>query len=60
MCMSCGCKMADENHGDERHITMDDLREAAEASGTSVDEVVRNIQETYREVGTAAGGQRYG
>ncbi len=44
MCASCGCGMFDEDHGDNRMITLMDLREAADASGISVQEVVRNLQ----------------
>ena len=44
MCASCGCGMVNEDHGDERMITLTDLEEAAEASGISVREVVQNLQ----------------
>lgn len=54
MCMSCGCKMPNEDHGDQRNITMNELEDAARASNISVDEVVRNIQETSGEM---TGGQ---
>jgi hypothetical protein len=63
MCMSCGCKQPNEDHGDQRNITIDGLQQAADASGISVDEVVRNIQETFRErspVGVGAGSARSG
>jgi hypothetical protein len=46
MCMSCGCGVADAAHGDERHITLDDLEAAANAVGITLDEVIRNIVET--------------
>lgn len=51
MCMSCGCKQPNEDHGDERHITMQDLEAAAEADGISVQEVIQNIAEGYQEAG---------
>ena len=63
MCMSCGCKQYNEDHGDPRNLTMDDLQQAADAAGISVDEAARNIQEGASErtpvgAGTAsAGGQ---
>ena len=44
MCASCGCGMIHDDHGDERLITLEDLQQAAEASGISVSEVVRNLQ----------------
>jgi len=43
MCVSCGCGKVNEDHGDERNITMDKLEDAAEAAGKSVGEVTKNI-----------------
>ena len=43
MCVSCGCGEPNERHGDDRHITQDDLRQAADAANISLDEAVRNI-----------------
>jgi len=43
MCLDCGCGEPNERHGDDRHIIMDDIRAAAEASGISVEEATRNI-----------------
>ena len=45
MCLDCGCGEPNERHGDERHIIMDDVRAAAEASEISVDEAARNISQ---------------
>jgi hypothetical protein len=45
MCLDCGCGEPNERHGDERHIVMDDVRAAAEASEISVDEAARNISQ---------------
>ena len=55
MCVSCGCGKHDEDHGDERHLTMDDLKKAAKAAEIGVDQVVRNIQQA---AGQPAGMQR--
>lgn len=44
MCLSCGCGKAHDDHGDERHITLETLEEAADAAGISVDEAAGNIQ----------------
>ena len=43
MCLSCGCGEPDDNHGDERHIITEDLRQAAEAAEITVDEAAHNI-----------------
>jgi hypothetical protein len=48
MCLSCGCGEPNDNHGDDRHITLDMLQEAAEAAEVSPEEAVNNIVETFR------------
>ena len=45
MCASCGCGKYEDDHGDDRHITLMDLKEAAEAADISVNEVVENLKE---------------
>ena len=49
MCLDCGCGEPNERHGDDRHITMDDVRAAAEASEISVDQAARNIADGVRQ-----------
>ena len=48
MCLSCGCGEPNDNHGDDRHITLDMLQEAAEAAEVSPEEAVNNVVETFR------------
>ena len=55
MCVSCGCGKHDDDHGDDRHLTMDDIRQAADAADIGADQVARNIQEA---VGQPAGAPR--
>jgi hypothetical protein len=43
MCLDCGCGEPNERHGDDRHIVMDDVRAAAEASEIPVEAAARNI-----------------
>lgn len=50
MCLTCGCGEPDSDHGDSRHITMEDLKKAAEAAGVSVDEAVNNFNATVKQV----------
>jgi hypothetical protein len=45
MCLDCGCGEPNERHGDDRHITMSDVRAAAAASEISPEEAKRNIVE---------------
>lgn len=44
MCASCGCNMYEDDHGDSRHITIQDLQAAAEAARITAQEVVDNLQ----------------
>ncbi len=46
MCMNCGCGKPDDRHGNPDNITREDLERAARANGQSLDEAVRNIDET--------------
>ena len=45
MCASCGCGELNEDHGDERHITLQDLQGAADAADISLDEVSQILRE---------------
>jgi hypothetical protein len=47
MCMSCGCNEPHERHGDTRNIVYEDLKRAADASKTSVKQIVSNISRTH-------------
>jgi hypothetical protein len=49
MCLDCGCGELNESHGDSRHITMDSIQAAAQASEISVDEAIRNISDGLRQ-----------
>jgi hypothetical protein len=53
MCLDCGCGEPNERHGDDRHITMDDVKAAAEASEISVDQAARNIADGVRQAQSA-------
>lgn len=43
MCVSCGCGSPNDDHGDRRNITLNDLDQAAIAAGTTRDKVLQNI-----------------
>jgi hypothetical protein len=53
MCLDCGCGEPNERHGDDRHITMDDVKAAADASEISVDEAAQNIADGVRQAQSA-------
>ena len=44
MCLSCGCNMPNEDHGNPNHITQDKLKKAAEAANISVQQAADNIK----------------
>ena len=58
MCVSCGCGEPNERHGDDRHITQDDLNQAAEAANITPEEVVRNIAASGKQASSSQGSQQ--
>ncbi len=48
MCLSCGCGKPDDDHGDARNITLQDVDEAAQAAGTTRARVFENIVQANR------------
>jgi hypothetical protein len=55
MCLDCGCGELNDSHGDSRHITMDSIRSAAQASEISLDEAMRNISDGLKQAQEASG-----
>jgi hypothetical protein len=43
MCASCGCGKLEDTHGDDRNLTMTQVKEAADAAGIDPKEAARNI-----------------
>jgi hypothetical protein len=56
MCVSCGCGQLNDDHGDDRNITMKDMRSAAQAANIDVQTAARNIQQSMTQ-GSATGPQ---
>jgi len=49
MCMSCGCDQPNQDHGDQRNITLDKLRQAGEAADIKdTGAVIRNMESSWR------------
>ncbi len=46
MCISCGCGQPNNDHGNSKLITMDELKQAADAAKMSVDDAAKNIAES--------------
>ena len=53
MCLSCGCGEPDDNHGDPRHITTENLEEAAAAAEITAEEAANNIVEALKAAGSS-------
>jgi hypothetical protein len=51
MCASCGCGEPNEQHGDSRHITLDQINQAASAAEMSTMEVAQNIMQSVQQSG---------
>ena len=49
MCVSCNCGRPNDNHGDSRNITMDQIEQAASAINKSPKDVASNIQQSMRK-----------
>jgi hypothetical protein len=49
--MTCGCGKLDDNHGDQRNITLADVDQSAEAAGITREQAVHNLQESCDEIG---------
>ncbi len=56
MCVSCGCGQVNDDHGDDRNITMKDMRSAAQAANIDVQTAARNIGQSMSQAG--ASGQQ--
>ena len=43
MCLTCGCGEPNEKHGDDRHITQDQIESAAKAAEITPMQAAQNI-----------------
>lgn len=50
MCMTCGCREWENDHGDAKNITWRRLIEAAEAGGVTPREAADHLAEGVREL----------
>ena len=49
MCASCGCGKPNDQHGDNRHITLDQVKQAAKAAEISPMEAAQNLMDSVRQ-----------
>jgi len=43
MCLTCGCLLPYDDHGNPEYLTMEDLEKSARADNLSLDEAVSNL-----------------
>ena len=61
MCMSCGCGHPNDDHGDSRNITLQDVDAAAQAAGTTREKAIENLAgEALRHPQNATGPRQDG
>ena len=53
MCYNCGCGMPNNDMGNTRNITHDDIVAAADAMNTPIEQALNNIAELARKVAAA-------
>ncbi len=46
MCLTCGCELPHENHGNPEYITIEHLERSAAVDGKSLDEAVAILHRT--------------
>jgi hypothetical protein len=46
MCLTCGCGMPHDTHGDSDYLTIEDLEKSARLENQTLDEAVRNLVAT--------------
>ena len=46
MCLTCGCGLPHDDHGNPDHITIDHLEKSARSDSIALDEAVKNLVET--------------
>jgi ABC-type transporter Mla subunit MlaD len=50
MCLNCGCGEPEDDHGDERNITLDDLHAASQATGQDLHETIDHMERALDQV----------
>lgn len=46
MCLTCGCMLPHEDHGNADYLTIEDLEKSAKIDGTDLDEAVERLAKT--------------
>ena len=46
MCLTCGCMLPHEDHGNADYLTIEDLEKSAKIDGIDLDEAVKRLVQT--------------
>ncbi len=46
MCLTCGCMLPHDDHGNPDYVTIEDLEKSARADDMTLDEAVANLVKT--------------
>ena len=46
MCLTCGCMLPHEDHGNADYLTIEDLEKSAKIDGIDLDEAVERLTKT--------------
>ena len=57
MCLNCNCGKPNDNHGDARNITLQDIDQAARAAGTTRARAFENIIQGIQQLASAGNVQ---
>jgi len=50
MCMTCGCGMPNEDHGDRANITYEQLEAAAQAANIDAETAADNLHDLAKQI----------
>jgi hypothetical protein len=48
MCLTCGCMLPHDDHGNSDYLTIEDLERSAKADDMALDEAVANLVKTVK------------
>jgi len=48
MCLTCGCMLPHDDHGNPDYLTIEDLERSAQADDMTLDEAIANLVKTVQ------------
>jgi hypothetical protein len=50
MCLSCGCGIPEDDHGNPDNLVYEDIERAADAEGLSVSQTIQNLLDSLGDL----------